>query len=220
MNEKKIVLGIPTLNRADLLKECLDDLSQNLSDLERYIIVDNGNQNIEIPLNLKEKVIVYTPEKNLGVAASWNFIMKTGFEYLNADYVMFLNDDIVLGYNSQQILEILNRCPNYYLIVGGYYWSSFFISQEGYEAVGKFDENFYPAYFEDNDYNRRLSLINGDGIKRSFYVKEFVPKIKRNSMTIKRDPTINKNFEDNKKYYVKKWGGFPRQEKFKTPFNK
>jgi len=66
----KIAIGIPTINRADLLKENLADLSVNFSDVDNIYIVDNGNQNIQIPENLKTKTIVETPGRNLGVAAS------------------------------------------------------------------------------------------------------------------------------------------------------
>jgi hypothetical protein len=216
---RKIVLGIPTLNRADLLKESLEDIAEKLNDLHHYIIIDNGNQKINIPAAIKDKTTIIRPESNVGVAASWNMILDESFYKHGATEVLILNDDIVLGYTETRLNNVLNKCPGYYLIVGGYYWSSFFISREGYEKVGKFDEKFFPAYFEDNDYNRRLALINGDGVKRSFYINTFAPKVKRNSMTIKKSPQLNKNFDKNKKYYIEKWGGEPRKEKFTKPFN-
>jgi hypothetical protein len=45
------------------------------------------------------------------------------------------------------------------------------------------------------------------------------PAIYRNSMTIAKDQTLNNNFENNKRYYISKWGGEPTQETFGTPFN-
>ena len=40
----KIFMGIPTVNRADLLKDSLIDIEKNMPDLYKLIIVDNGNQ--------------------------------------------------------------------------------------------------------------------------------------------------------------------------------
>ena len=215
----KIVIGIPTLNRADLLQENLVDLAKNCSDVTQIIIIDNGNQNIQVPEKIKKIVTIIIPGKNLGVAASWNRILDEAFNKFGVEDVLILNDDIVLGYSLKSLNKIIATHQEYFLVVGGYYWSSFFVSKKGYETVGKFDENFYPAYYEDNDYNYRLFLLNGNGVKRGFYLKNFVPKVRRNSMTLKKDQTINNKFNNNKKYYIKKWGGKPHQEKYKYPFN-
>lgn len=220
MDNKKIILGIPTINRSDLLKESLEDISKNLNNLERYIIIDNGNQNINVPENLRNSVIIHKPGKNLGVAASWNLIMKIAFEYLNSDYVLLLNDDIVLGHGRKKIEDVIQEYKDFYVLVGGHSWSIIIISKEAYDKVGKFDEKFYPAYFEDNDYRQRIKKFEGGDVKKFFSVNGFIPKIKRTSMTIKKDSKINKEFSKNKEYYIKKWGGLPRHEIFKTPFGK
>lgn len=100
-------------------------------------------------------------------------------------------------------------------------------SQNGYSAlvlhpdllyeVGYLDENFFPAYYEDNDHRYRM--------KQAGFTWEYLPLEYDHivSATIKRDPTIfNKNqktFKENARYYLEKWGGMPGEEVYTTPFD-
>jgi hypothetical protein len=45
------------------------------------------------------------------------------------------------------------------------------------------------------------------------------PEVYNQSMSIRKDPQLNKNFEENKARYLKKWGGVPTEEKYLTPYN-
>jgi len=210
----KIVIGIPTLNRYDLLKENLADLQTNMSDHDGLIIVDNGNQNIQ-PTPLISAI--HNPGKNLGVSASWNYILSTSFgETYDADYCVILNDDIVLGKTKQQLTDLIISNNNPEFLIGPYFWSAFIMAKSCFASVGLFDEKFYPAYYEDNDYYYRM-VLNGT---RYVFTDVLDPAIKRNSMTIKKNKNINYNFSNNKNYFIKKWGGEPGKEKYPTPFNK
>ena len=58
MNQNfKIIIGIPTLNRADLLNEALEKYFEDFKDTEIFI-VDNGKQNI---ITREEKFAIYKP---------------------------------------------------------------------------------------------------------------------------------------------------------------
>ena len=46
------------------------------------------------------------------------------------------------------------------------------------------------------------------------------PEQYQQSMSIKTDPSLNEHFENNKAYYIDKWGGVPTEEKYIKPFNK
>lgn len=86
-----------------------------------------------------------------------------------------------------------------------------------FDKIGYVDVNFYPAYFEDNDYSRRAKLSN---IKMARY--SGAPYFHFWSRTIHEGgmASINdKYFPLNKKYYIRKWGGEPGKEKWNTPFN-
>jgi hypothetical protein len=78
-----------------------------------------------------------------------------------------------------------------------------------------FDNNIFPAYFEDNDYCYRMRLAGLKRINSEF----FNPEVFRNSQTIARDKSLNKNFDRNRERYKEKWGGYPLEETFTTPYN-
>ena len=100
-------------------------------------------------------------------------------------------------------------------------------TQNGYSAmvfgpgliqnVGLMDENFFPAYYEDNDHRYRMKLA---GLQWEYFPLKYSHKV---SSTLKRDDNFKiKNqytFQQNRKYYLEKWGGLPGQEKFETPFD-
>jgi GT2 family glycosyltransferase len=92
----------------------------------------------------------------------------------------------------------------------------FAIHRNTYTLVGQFDEAFYPAYFEDNDYKYRLKLKNVDSQIQTF----LDPIIYRNSMSMQKDKALASGFMKNRDYYIAKWGGRPGEEKFDKPFNK
>lgn len=214
---------IPTINRKDLLLEALTALDKQWNNFDKLLIIDNGNQDILSDIQNFEmvkfhKIDIYIPGKNLGVGASWNY----GINYfINSSHLLIVNDDVVLGESQVEKIRNFNKKNNYWLAVGNNLWSVFgisqvlwkyFLDQDGFV----FDENFFPAYFEDNDMHYRLKLANGITLGTDL----MNPKIFRNSMTIKKDPSINSGFDKNRKFYVQKWGGTPGQEIYKKPFDK
>lgn len=86
-----------------------------------------------------------------------------------------------------------------------------------FETVGYIDTNFFPAYYEDNDYARRAQLLNMRMCRLvdSRYFHFWSRTIHQGGM----QGTNNKYFPLNKKYYIKKWGNIPGKEKFTKPFN-
>ena len=205
----KLIIGIPTINRADLLNETLAKYFEDFKETEIFI-VDNGNQEI---ITREKNFVIYRPEKNLGVSGSWNTIMDYA-DKVSATHVIMLNDDIYLGKSEQEINHIIKLWKPEFLC-SELNWCCFILSLDAYKKTGAFDEKFFPAYFEDNDYFRRM-LIAG---VQMVYNAMLNPVIFRNSMTIAKDQTLNNNFENNRQYYISKWGGEPAKETFGTPFN-
>lgn len=86
------------------------------------------------------------------------------------------------------------------------------------ESAGWFDEQIYPAYFEDNDMHRRMrlagltTLIDTD--RTVFHEGSMTQKFD------KKNPNVNgATFEAIRSYYDLKWGGTPDAETYATPFN-
>jgi len=85
-------------------------------------------------------------------------------------------------------------------------------------ACGSFDENFFPAYFEDNDMHYRMKLAGAKG-----YINIRAVAWHVGSATQNADPTnpncSQEQFHNLKIYYVTKWGGMPGEETYTNPFN-
>ena len=86
----KFAIGIPTLNRYDLLKPCLMLYERDFPNIDIFVI-DNGKQGISCG-----KVMVTDMDQNIGVAASWNILCDKIYS-TGADHALILNDDIYLG---------------------------------------------------------------------------------------------------------------------------
>jgi len=208
-NFSTLAMGIPTINQAEFLNTALETYKSTFYGRHIYI-VDNGHQEINKSF---QGVRVMTQKQNIGVASSWNLICKCAFNN-GYTHVAILNDDIITDKNADSLEDYIDDVGAG-LFVGYKNWSMFIISYETYKEVGEFDENFKGAYFEDNDYLYRCRLKNII-IEQTELMN---PETYNQSMSIKKDPLLNENFESNKAYYISKWGGVPTEEKYVKPFN-
>jgi GT2 family glycosyltransferase len=84
---------------------------------------------------------------------------------------------------------------------------------------GLFDEGFFPAYFEDNDYYYRLKLYLGESSAIASTDALCYHYCGRTQYQLADAPIVPPDrYEENCVYYVKKWGGKPGQERFRSPF--
>ena len=203
---KKYAIGIPTLNRLDLLYPAMLYYEIDFPNTKKFI-VDNGKQDLGWNLD-KVNALIFENEENIGVAASWNKLCKAIFE--EHEYAIILNDDIYLGKQEWQIdsffnwLEISNSDADFF--IGPKDWCAFIIPKKTYEEVGDFDERFFPAYYEDNDYATRMKLMG----KKVEMIPFLDPAVFRSSETLKKDAGIKSDVTRQK--YIEKWGGVPGQE--------
>lgn len=97
-------------------------------------------------------------------------------------------------------------------------FSAYMINRRCWEEVGKFDEGFFPAYFEDNDYHYRIKLA---GLKAIVYPPalffHYGSRTQNESGDIPLVP--GSLFEKNRSYFIRKWGGVPGNEAFTHPYN-
>jgi GT2 family glycosyltransferase len=208
----KLIIGIPTINRADLLNEALAKYFEDFKETE-IVICDNGNQEI---ITREKKFVIYRPESNLNVSGSWNMIMDYA-KKVNATHVLMLNDDVYLGKTEIEIQTLLRLWgEDIPFFNSEMNWCSFIMSVKGFEKVGAFDADFFLNYFNDNDMFYRMKLLG----MQMIYTAILNPVIYRNSMTIAKDPSLNSRFLEYRQNYINKWGGLPSEEIFITPFNK
>ena len=209
--EIKLVVVIPTINRADLLNDALAKYFDDFKNTH-IAICDNGKQDI---ITREENFMIYRPEQNLGVAGSWNMLMDYS-DKIGATHVLVLNDDVYLGRTEHEVKMIIRNNPDFDFINSFQNWCSFILKIDMWKKVDGFDTEFFPAYYEDNSFDYKMTLAKANKTWTSF----LDPILYRNSMTIAKEPALNSRFMQNRQLYIDMWGGLPTEEKFTTKFNK
>lgn len=92
MNSKKISVIIPTYNRMDHLKECIDSiLLQTYSNFELIVVDDCSKENVEAVIKSYNdcRIKLLKNQKNSGAGYS----RKHGYSHVTGEYVIFCDDD-------------------------------------------------------------------------------------------------------------------------------
>jgi len=173
---------VPTCNRNDLLRKCLDNLIPEIQTLDcskyEIIVSDDSKFNNEVEILRQEYPFVHFIEgpKN-GPASNRNF----GAKHAIGDWLVFIDDDcipdseILLNYNKEIIKGNYTAIEGYINadrpqerfdeqsplnLNGGRFWScNIAVDKNVYDSIGGFDEGFpFPA-LEDTDFYERLKLI-------------------------------------------------------------
>lgn len=168
-----------------------------------------------------------------GLSGCWNMGIKECVEN-DCDYILVINNDIALSPSTidnlvermekgdvvmatavnvqnsstpEQILatefsyqeENINEHPDF---------SCFMISQQTIEKVGWLDENYFVAYFEDNDYHGRIVMLGEKAITIAC-----APYFHYGSQTSQQNPNLRARIEEafrrNKEYFKQKFGVYP-----------
>lgn len=209
---------IPVLNNYSGLEECIRSIQDSDMKVDQIVVIDNGGgiKDNDIP-----NVTVFKPGFNMGVAASWNWFIDNveGVKIITNDDIIFNKDTIRLmleAYNENAIIFPPSLDPNQLNA-----FSCFLIPQKIINEVGKFDEwiSYRYAYFEDNDYHYRMSLLG-------FAVLPCEGRVSHaGSATLKKfdfnqERSHHERFRLAEKHYIEKWGSTPGTERFRTPFNR
>jgi GT2 family glycosyltransferase len=99
-------------------------------------------------------------------------------------------------------------------------FSAFMVSKECWEEIGEFDELFFPAYYEDNDYHYRMNIANVPAIvypPAMFY--HYGSKTQQEGDEHGNPIVSHGAFQNTQAFYKRKWGGLPGHETFQTPFD-
>ena len=202
----ELIVGIATVTRYDLLRESIARLASGTLRPDRIILIDNGGQ-FEDSFGSCVSIEIVRPPYNLGVAASWNEI------YRRADGdVVILNDDVFVG---PQTLERMLATPGLLVSpIAGREFSCFLQRRELWDRIGLYDEGFWPAYHEDQDYRRRMKLqrltwetISSDGINHVVGATGYTYEPSKRFM-----PFVLRR-------YACKWGGAEFNEVFERPWD-
>ena len=169
------VMIVPVLTRYDLLDRMIASINYPIREL---VIIDNGAKSKTWEPTWNQwisKIWHFKMPNNLGVAGSWNLGIKST---PMADYWLISNFDVEWGGDSLKMFTELSHPEKLVLSNGTPEWCAFSIGWQIVDKVGLFDEAFHPAYFEDNDMQRRIENKNME------VVKSFIPIAHDNSSTL------------------------------------
>ena len=203
------VLAVPVLERYDLLVGMEKSINVEVG---RYYVIDNGGRYDDS--EPWESRHVCRPGGNIGFGASINLAIKAN---ATAPWWLFANDDILFAPDDLNLVEEAMWAAGGPRIAALSGFSAFALNDKAVETVGWFDENYHPAYCEDNDYAWRADRL---GVE--YYT---VPgnTVHLGSQTlggnINYRTANHRTYAGNRAYHNRKWGGEPTVERFLTPFD-
>lgn len=200
---------IPYYTNINLLRNCMKQMDIGWNHI---LLVDNSkNSEATKEFDGKNGLTVLTYPENIGVAKSWNLGLRA-----KCDWTFFVSINAAFPNGFSEVLAELNRAGEYCMLTD-LAWHCNAISRKCVEKVGYFDENFYPAYYEDTDYYRRMCLA-GLEVSGDQPVISIPAETMRQANSL--EGGLKLNFRQLAEYYAHKWGGYPGEETFETPFGK
>lgn len=161
------VLGVPVLARPDLLHRMIQSID---CDVEHLVIIDNGGV-VHGPVphlgNIANVHVISLPS-NLGVPASWNLIVRV---MPWAPWWLISNFDVVYPKGALAALAAAARRDAVVLSGAQPPWASFLLGDEVVRRAGGFDENIYPCYWEDVEFQARCEQLGIDVVQTDIAVR-------------------------------------------------
>jgi GT2 family glycosyltransferase len=211
------ILAVPSLNRPDLLRAMVASIDHPVG---RMIVIDNSQTGEMwdaiadvIPTCVADTVVLEAPW-NMGLAGAWNLAIKAA---PRAAFWFLPNNDVAFGPGDLGRLAdaMADPAPHVAML---YEYAAFALNRAVVDAVGWFDENFYPIYCEDSDYRWRCRITG-------------IPEVEvpgstthAESQSWQADGTVRLanrlSYGRNRAYYLDKWGGDPRAEVYRSPFDR
>lgn len=218
----KYLVIMPTMV-ASIAKPCIRSMSPSVR--ANTLFIDNSEKGFMKPYKVRS---IHHPE-NYGVARSWNMGAKEVVDQ-KLDYLIILSAAVVFRQGMDDFIRHLERTldEGYYGVETQFSYHLVAIARKTFEEIGYFDENFYPAYYEETDFMRRMELA---GIKEimdnppSFPLHSVDAKRQGFALSIKKGG-LHVDFLKLVDYFEKKWGLVPeyddmkqRAKMHKHPFN-
>jgi hypothetical protein len=195
------LLGVPILNRPDLLQRLLNSLDHPVDTLA---IVDNSagsssEADVAAALSALQhnghpqvgSIHIARNFGNGGVAASWNQILRA---FPNAPVALLVNNDVQFapGALASALNTLQADAPQFLpLLPNPQEFSAFLITTLCWNRIGLFDASFHPAYCEDLDYRDRLRADpTVQWLTRPDLQQAMAARNQEHSATITSDPEL------------------------------
>lgn len=223
------VVIIPVLTGYERAARLVESLYMQTLPPQSVLVVNNGIARFETPaLDREPNLRVITPGHNIGVAASWNIGLRSVQRRGGGESrALVLNDDVVLAQDALQAYsDAFVAADDNVVLIGPveYAYSAWCCRVEMLlEEVGELDEQFWPAYFEDNDLSYRIALA---GLREKFIDNELlgVSQLAGGAMTTadlgeSGSEWLRRCYDKNRRLYDAKWGGQPPHELYAKPYD-
>ena len=209
-NELRIYPQLQNRHQVPLAKAWNNGIREAINDGCEYIIVSNDDV-LFAPFTIDEMV---KETRSALTDYKKDKIRSDGSELIK-EPVLFAPLDVSETFDDP--LEIIwSKKSTEFKFQEQELFSCIMITPRTVELVGTFDENFDPAWHEDNDFHVRSYLGGYETLKFN------VPYIHRGSISTKK-LTRPLNSMKGQQYYVRKWGSYTRDAKngelFRTPYN-
>lgn len=171
------VVGFATITRFDLAERLINSINYPV---ENLVVINNSGTQEWQPTkpDIVERLWHIEVPFGLGLVGAWNLVIKST-PY--APYWVLINDD---AYFSADALEIIEREVDTEALnfahVDQTPWAAPIFGEGCVRQAGLYDEAFYPVYFDDNDYERR---IRNAGVE----VKQLSARIHHDPMTTRQN---------------------------------
>lgn len=218
----KYLLATAAYTNPDLLEKCVKSWPR-IKGVTRSVFIDYS------PLSTDISAMLFTTEVGInqialkehsGVSGVWNTILNSMLRYYyDAVIVVGSDTEMEAGFLEKFLEDYEANNYDFATVEAPIGWNCWVMNRNCYNTVGTFDNNLFPAYYEDNDYQRRVVLSGlsygtcGNLGDISHYGSATIQL--DNNKRLANDVT----FMMNKEYFIKKWGGLPGQETYTTPFN-
>lgn len=200
-----MILIVPVLNRYDLLVRMINSIDYEIKHL---LVIDNGGYRLDEQVPFWEAIwendfilrdtVLHMPT-NLGVAASWNLGIKC-FPFEQYWTITSVDTEFMPG--ALEVLDSASRSDALTLTAYFPHYQAFSVGEQLVQKVGLFDESIYPIYFEDNDYERRVTHAGFDIVRVKARTQH------DNSSTIHSDEHFmsrnSSTFASNQRYFQSK----------------
>jgi hypothetical protein len=198
-------------------QRCLTSI--NPSYWSRLLIVDNSPGHDAMKPRVSNPIVVH-PARNLGCGRSWNlgarWVVDRGL-----DYLVICSEAVTFHGGMHELVRCMREHPTEPIISTRFGWKLLAIHRTTFEAVGFFDEGFWPAYYEDTDFLYRMGLAglpspreNGQAFRYCDVSGRMLP-----DGHVLTSGLVQIDLDRLRTRYRRKWGGDQGKERFTVPWD-
>jgi len=145
------LICIPVYRTSERTRNCL----YSIKNYENILLIDNSGSK-ECKEFERLGIEISYQDENIGVPRSWNIGLRQGH-----DWTFVVSSSMYFPNGFDPILQKLKDYSGL-MFRTSHAWHCNAINKKLVDSIGYFDENFYPGYFEDCDWDHRCGIYGID----------------------------------------------------------